>query len=581
MLSSCILKKFSIMIFIFGVAWPGAAQVPLQIPNKEFDIALKLFIDAKDSDNSKLDYRNVIAVLGRVAEKSKDKDVIIRCHYFSAFSYFILRDYIHANQEAEKVINLAPEIYPEGNRIKYEKDIISAVQEGSATLNQALIALTASGMKSAAAFGKSLEKYFDKTKGDAKSDLIEQTHITIVCLALLAPAFCSQDNMAEEKTSQSLCQDNMRQIIKSWLAYIKDHQDQLPPIRLTVNNTGSSYKDCAEWPSIIGKYLPDSDLQKVKFDAPAIAVKIMPGSVMQCVAAQPWPSGYTSSYGVDYGMNYAILSGAKTLGQINNPKEVIVFIDSKNSFAGPDWGYSYIQFRHSDGCNVAYADGHVDWKSKEDLNNDKKSPIWIPQLGPVSKVNLNVEDQEIGSPIKTQGVIGTILKPTYVSSGEGLNAKVENVPALKGKALFIGDSSESLTQNVAFGIEQIKNGKYEIKFDYLALKSGRSHIAVFDLRNSASKQLFTLAMNINMTDLSILIDGKENTIPDILKPETSANFALIIDLDKWTYELLINGKNEAEGTLNTLVDHNLVGMVFWTPGISEFAIKNLVADKMK
>jgi hypothetical protein len=200
---------------------------------------------------------------------------------------------------------------------------------------------------------------------------------------------------------------------------------------------------------------------------------------------------------------------------------------------------------------------------------------------PVSKVNLDVEDQGVGSPIKTQSVSGTILKPTYVSEGEGLSAKVADVPALKGKALVVGDSSEPLSQNIAFTIDPIKNGKYSVKFDYIPLKSGNSHIVVFDMRNSATKQILTLAMTGNMKDLSFIIDGKDQLFSDILAPDKAANFDFTVNIDKWTYELSVNGKKLTEGALNTLDDHSLISMVFWTPGTSEFAIKNLVADKIK
>lgn len=581
MLNQSVKKTGFIAMFAFGLSLMLSAQVPLQISNKEFDAALKLFLDAKDSDNPRLDYRIGLAALDKVSEITKDNDAIVRCHYFRAFSYFILRDYVHANQEIEKVIKLASDIYPAGGPIKYEGDIIAAVQDGSASLNEALIALTANEMKSAAAFGKSLEKYFNKTKGEANEELINRTATTIVTLAILSQAFCSAENLAEDKTAQSLCQDNMRQIIKGWLAYIKNNQDRLPSICLKVNNTGSSCHDRAEWPSIIGKYLPDPDLQKAKFDAPASAVKIMPGSVMQCSGAKPWTNGYTNSYSVDYGMNHAVPAGAKVLGQIKNPHELIIFVDSNNSFAGPDWGYGYIQFRHSGGVNVAYADGHVDWKSGAELPDDNKLAMWKPQQGPVYKVKLDVEDQETNSPINTQTVIGTIRKPTYVSHGEGLTAKIKNVPALKGKALIIGDNSEKLGQNIAFNIDPVKSGKYEIKFDYLPLKSENSHVAVFDLRNSASKQFFVLTMHNNMNDLSIIIDGKEKLLTNTFTLDNPASFSMIINFDNWTYELSVNGKNVADGALSSLDVHNLSGMVFWTPGISEFAIKNLVADKIK
>ena len=576
-----VMKTSVIGMVVWCATCMAAAQTPLQPPNQEYDAAVRLFLDAKDSGNPRLDYRDGLDAFGKIVESAKDDDLRMRCHYFLAFSHFLLRDYVRAGQEAEKVAELAPAAYPEGGRIKYEADIVSAVQEGSASLNQALIALTANEMKSAAAFGKSLGKYFDKTKGAANEEMVAQTATTITVLAALSPVFCPEGNLAEEKTAQSLCQDNMRRIIKGWLAYVKEHKDQLPPICLTVNNTGSSYHDRAEWPTIIGKYLPDPDLQKAKFDAPASAVRIMPGSVMQCPAAPAWLNGYTSSYLVDYGMNHAVPAAAKTLGQINNPGELVVFVDSDNSFAGPDWGYGYIQCRHSGGANVAFADGRVDWKSKAELPNAKDSPIWQPRLGPARKVALDLDDQAVGAPVSTQPVAGVISKPTYVSQGEGLAAKVEDVPALKGKALLIGDNSEPLSQNIAFSIDAIKTGKYGAAFDYCPVKCGASHIAVFDVRNSAQKQIFTLAMHANKSDLSIIIDGKTFPFNKALNPDDPAHFDLTIDLGSWSYQLSVNGGKLSDGALNSVADHDLVGMVFWTPGVSEFAIKNLVADVIK
>jgi len=166
------------------------AQVSLKTPNKEFDSALKLFLDAKDSDNPKLDYRNGLVAMGEILKLTHDNDVKARCHYFRSFSYFILRDYARANQEIERVIELAPNVYSKDVRIRYEEDIVSAVLEDDVALDDALIALTANDMKSAAAFGKSLEKYFNKTTGEVNEELIGKTTVTIVVLSILSPAFC-------------------------------------------------------------------------------------------------------------------------------------------------------------------------------------------------------------------------------------------------------------------------------------------------------------------------------------------------------------------------------------------------------
>jgi len=199
----------------------------------------------------------------------------------------------------------------------------------------------------------------------------------------------------------------------------------------------------------------------------------------------------------------------------------------------------------------------------------------------VCKVSLSVEDQVVGSPVIPQAVVGAIVKPTHVSTGDGLSAVVADVPALKGKALLIGDSSETLSQNIAFTIDAFKGGKYGVAFDYFPVKCGNSHIAVFDVRNSAQKQIFTLAMNASKSDLSIIIDGKTLLLDKALIPDEPAHFDVTIDLDSWRYQLSVNGKKLSDGALNAVDDHSYVGMVFWTPGTSEFAIKNLVADKVK
>jgi len=372
----------------------------------------------------------------------------------------------------------------------------------------------------------------------------------------------------------------MRSIIKGWRDYIRDHNGKVPPISIKVNNTGSSCHDRAEWPTIIGKYLPDKNLQNCKFDAASSTVKIMPGSIMQCPAAKPWRNGSTSPYVVDYGMNH-MADNIKTFKDIENPHELIVFIDSRNSYAGPVWGYNYIQFRHSNGVNVAYADGHVDWKSKAELPNDEKLPIWAPQSSPTHKVCLELENQVIGLPITTQLVVGTIVKPTYISKGKGLTARVEDIPELNGKALVVGDNSELLNQNIAFSIDSVKSGKYEIMFDYFPIKNGNNHIAVFDLRNSVSQKIFKLSMHKNRTDLSIRMNGKEQLFTNVINSDKTTNFNLFVDFDKWDYQLLVNGKKLVNGELGSVNDHNLRGMIFSIPGTSEFAIKNLIANRIK
>lgn len=548
---------------------------------KKFEAALKMFLLAKDSDNPALDYRHSLAAFKNIIDNSSNADEIVRCQYFIALAYFIMRDFQQANNTASKIMDLAVAAYPDDAGIQYKKDVVAAVEDGDTSLNEALIALSANKMKHAAAFGESLESYYKKIMSKTNMKLNNQSMTTIIILALFSSDFCPEGNLAKEKTEQSLCQDNMREIIKGWLLYIKNNRGELPPINIKVNNTGSSCFDRAEWPTIIGKYLPDSDLRKAKYNAPACEVKIMPGSIMQCPAGKPWGKGYVTSYKVNYGMNYMVPKRAKTLKGIENLNKLIVFIDSDNSYAGPSWGYTYIKCRHSGGANVAYADGHVDWKSKAELINDAALPMWTPKISPSSKVRLMVEDQADGSSVNIQSGAGVISKPTYVSKGDKLTAKIKQIPALKGKALVIGDNSTILNQNVAFSINPVNSGAYKIEFEYATLSCSNNSVMVFDLRNSEQKQIFVLAVKNNMRDISVGVNGEMKLFANTFEPNKAAKICLMVDLDNWSYKLLINDVEKANSSLQTVNVHSLATMVFWTPGLSEFAIKNLVADKIK
>lgn len=346
--------------------------------NKDFNSAVELFLQAKVSDNPLLDYHHSIRAFNQILSTSKDANIIARCHYFLAFNWFILKDYKRASYEALNFLKDARDVYPGNPAVSYANDIVAVIDDGSASLDDVLNSLVAKDMKTNALFGKSLKKYYEKANNNEQNKNNKEIIITISTLSIFSCFLCSAENLAEIKVDQALCQENMRKLIKGWRTYIEANNGDLPSLAIKVNNTGKSWIDNAYWPTIIGKYLPDEYLSKVKSDLECQSVRIPADSIVNCPGESKLA---VDSYTVHYGMNYALLKksgGVEKYSQIPAPDKIIVFTESNKAYSGPNWGWNYIQFRHSGGTNVAYADGHVDWISQDKLPKEINAGMWQP-----------------------------------------------------------------------------------------------------------------------------------------------------------------------------------------------------------
>ena len=205
---------------------------------------------------------------------------------------------------------------------------------------------------------------------------IVELYVTIVILAIFSILFWPSSTALRQRAKQSACVDNMRVLYRSWVAYAENNNDCPVPLSVKLNNTGKSWKDCAYWPSIMGASLPGYKNDGVKtYSAMALVTHI---GILHCPAETR--SKEMSSYSVNYGMNYQIFQGKKRDGirvkEITKLAQTALFVDSASYVAGPAWGYAHIRFRHLDGVNIIFTDGHVEWFSKEQLP-DKNIFPWV------------------------------------------------------------------------------------------------------------------------------------------------------------------------------------------------------------
>jgi prepilin-type N-terminal cleavage/methylation domain-containing protein/prepilin-type processing-associated H-X9-DG protein len=189
--------------------------------------------------------------------------------------------------------------------------------------------------------------------------------VVIAIIAILAAMLLPALSKAREKARQASCINNLKQHSLAWMMYAQDYKDVLPMYRMATVSPGCG----VNWWNLTVSYLQDQQV----FACPSV----------------------TWTYG--YGANLSHASpcgGGVTLGQIGRPSRCFILWDSAldgcpsgaaidGVESGPALhsycpvcvncttliGGSGASSRHSQGANVAFADGHVAWSKASALNN--------------------------------------------------------------------------------------------------------------------------------------------------------------------------------------------------------------------
>jgi len=203
-------------------------------------------------------------------------------------------------------------------------------------------------------------------RGFTLIELLVVIAIIAILAAILFPVFAK----AREKARQTSCLSNIKQLCLAMLQYAQDYDEKL---------TGRVL-----WNQKTQPYIKNEQI----FRCPSYGslTKVTNGYCM-VTYGQGWPGAYglQGGYGVACGTTGS--TDGRALATIKRPSEVIILCDTTGGctyHSLPTCGCSDIQtygigffvaYRHNDGANVAFVDGHSKWVNPGFVKN---ALVWDP-----------------------------------------------------------------------------------------------------------------------------------------------------------------------------------------------------------
>ena len=155
--------------------------------------------------------------------------------------------------------------------------------------------------------------------------------VVIAIIAILSAMLLPALQQAREKARQIVCMSNLKQIGLSTMMYCQDYGEYFPP---------RYYPDGTTWNMLLFPYVKKVNIFYCPSD------RLTPG---QC------------AYVINGSIAPQVTSPLKKLSQITQPSKTGIFVDGNTTNAAES-SLDRINRRHSGGVNIAFVDGHVEWR---------------------------------------------------------------------------------------------------------------------------------------------------------------------------------------------------------------------------
>lgn len=208
--------------------------------------------------------------------------------------------------------------------------------------------------------------------------------IVIAIIAILAGFLLPALSKARDKTRQIVCCSNLRQIYLGTMNYANDYDNWYAP---SGYSTPNNYWHCV---MIIGGYI------KVPMNVPLMndCIPAAPTGILSCPSekrktfegATGWNTWKGSHYGISYQLLWGIpFNATDKWGRISimpRPGKMAFYGDKNpgkfETFSGKAGELE--KFRHGDGMEVVFVDGHAEWKKRSSVPHEEIDSVYYKNV---------------------------------------------------------------------------------------------------------------------------------------------------------------------------------------------------------
>ena len=192
------------------------------------------------------------------------------------------------------------------------------------------------------------------SRGFTLIELLVVIAIIAILAAILFPVFAR----AREKARQTTCLSNIKQVALGHLMYVQDYDERFVPGLGYFNSDNLNPPVSMWWYMKIDPYVKNDQM----FLCPSIS------DHTHAIAG-----GTAQNYVCDFAMNTFIPRAA--LADVDQPAAVVLNCERANTYVriynppSTSNAYHAMTWKHNDGSNFSFVDGHAKWRTKWDSND--------------------------------------------------------------------------------------------------------------------------------------------------------------------------------------------------------------------